>query len=605
MNLSRPAVSLLGLALLVGMSYSAIVGRCKKERKSNRCSGANAFWQYDGICVDDANPPTCHVPDSRHFSLKLVAAVDQMPDTAGALPVKTLWLRGSGPGLTWEKPVAMTRVKDGYWTLGISYTYDSNALLCLKESRCTLNQKALEFRVYRDEHGKDGMFGPNIYINLPISNSISGQSGFSPPYVYFYPWFDGKRVYELPLVFPNHGHHQYYENWHTHFTAFFPPSYKHNTLKRYPVVITFGKNLKTLIMPLLESLFVHESSTEEAIVISIHNWHKAPYCEYNPFSVLEADPSIPTDNHVYKCTGDAEVCTRCMSCLNPDRVDLCDIRDFAHQAQECHYRGFRCHGRAEAILDTIEDVILPEMTLRTLGRIMTDYPKERISIVGIDGGGLLACYAALSRPMVYKNAACISASFHWPIRSLIRKESRKKQGIGILLDEITERMKLRPEFQVLHATQKYYIDVGEYDNRYLPIIDAHNYSDWVVEQLESRLKIDPENILYYKKVLGGGNNVQLLREIGDNRILDRIKLPLLFFLKPEGGLNAEYPRTPKISIQDYTRRSDNFVIPEKLLPEGIVPRRASNRSCREIFGTNSKRVSVPVYLLSIGELFTH
>lgn len=594
------------ILILLHLSNPAVVGKCSKDRTSNRCNGANAFWQYDGICIDGdkTSSPTCHVPDTWRLSFKVVAAVDQRLNTSGTIPIRSLWIRGAGPKLSWEKSIEMTKVQEGHWALDINYIYDSNAILCLQESRCSLNQKALEFRVYRDEHGMDGMLGPNIYIPLPVSGSNYGHPEFSPPLVFAYPWFDGTQVLSKDYSFNNPLH---FERFTTHTigaTIFYPPSFQHNLFKRYPVVITFGQDhMVKLLVPLMESMFIHESSIEEAFVFAVHAKHPAPFCEYNPFTVLEADPSISGYNYVYKCKKSDEECAECMTCFNPDRAELCDADELRHQVERCGMIKQHCPTRADAFLDNIENVLIPEMSVRTLGRIMVDFPKERVSIIGIDGTGLIACYAALSRPLVYKNAGCMSAPFHWPFRSLEVMESRKEQGVGLLFKEITERMKLRKEFQLLHTTQKYYIDVGEFDNDYMPIVEEHNYSDWVVEQLQTRLGIDKENILYYRNVQKGGNSVFILRRDGDIRLLDRIKLPLLFFLKPEGGLNAGHPRSPVVRTEDYAKRNDKIVpATVKYKKATAITAKKPKVNCRDLLHTaDSKTVSVPIFLLSIGE----
>lgn len=616
---------LLMLTVLTRDSYTAVVGECSKKRQSNRCTGANAFWQYDGICIDESDDtrlPTCHVPETREFSFKLIASIVQL-NVTGALPVHRLWIRGAGPGLSWERSTEMTRVKDGYWMLPIKYVYDSNALLCLKESRCTLNQRALEFRVYRDVHGVDEMLGPNIYVPLPVSNSISGHHEFSPPYVLTHPWFDNKRVLAVNYAFKDILNFEPHFSRYVNFTAFYPPSYEHNTMKRYPVVITFGSNLKNLLIPLLESMYAHESSIEEAFIFALHNPNGPPLCEYNPFVVLSYNAFKYGGNYRYDCydRGDDdclqckfdfneecirclkkdEKCIECMNCLNDQRAELCDAKEFAEQAKLCGFRSIGCNARGDAILDNIENILLPEMSFRTAGRIKIDYPKDRISIIGIDGAGLLACFAALSRPLVYKNAGCLSAPFHWPIRTLILKESREKQGIGLLFEELADKMTVSPELQLLYATQTYYIDVGEFDNDYMPIVNEHNYSDWVVDQMIARLHMDPSNILYYKNVLGGHNSAFFLHRDGDNRMLDRLRLPLSVFLKPQGGLNAFHPRTPIVLKEDYVRRNDD--LENAKVPESIVSMsdKVSERSCRDLLPVESKTVSVNIYLISIGK----
>lgn len=584
------------------LSRPAVVGTCSKNRTSNRCTGANAFWQYDGICVD-GDTSTCHVPESWRLSFKLVAAIDQRLNASGFVPIKNLWIRGAGPGLSWEISTKMTKIRQGHWILDINYIYDSNALLCLQESRCSLNQKALEFRVYRDEHAVDGMFGPNLYVPLPVSGSNSGGLDFSPPLVLAYPWFDGNRVFKKFVYERNPLHFARWISPNVAANIYYPPSFEHNLFKRYPVVITFGKSIKNSLVPLLESMYVHESSIEEAFIFVMSAEHPAPFCEFNPFTVLEADPSVSGENYVYRCHAHSDECRECMTCFHPDRAELCDAGEFSEQAERCGMNRVHCKCLADAFLDNIENILIPKMSVQTLGRIMVDFPKDRISIIGIDGTGLMACYAALSRPLVYKNAACMSAPFHWPLRSLTTKESRKKQGVGLFLDEVAERMELRKEFQVLHTTQRYYIDVGEYDNDYLPIVDEHNYSDWIVDQLKSRFKIDEANILYYKNVRWGGNSVHTLRRDGDIRLLNRIKLPLLFFLKPEGGLSADHPRTPVILKQDYTHRNKKVVpVAVHSKPTVVAAAKKPKRNCEDLLETNSKIVSVPVFLLSIGKL---
>ena len=390
---------LFAVTTLMGPSSSAIVGECSKKRKSNRCTGINAFWQYDGICIDepgDTKLPTCHVPQSRKFSFKLVASVVQIPNITN--PLRRLWVKGSGPGLSWEKSREMTKVKEGYYTLPIEYVYDSNALLCLKESRCTLNQRALEFRFYRDVHGVDGMLGPNIYVPLPISDSISGHADFSPPYVFSYPWFDGRTVLTRTLHIRSRPNTGPYVGSRVRFTVFYPPSYRYNTLKRYPVVIVFGVNLEHLIVRLLESMFVDESVIEEAFVFGYQSKYGPPYCEYSPFLVLDESPYIYGGMRKYKCG--TEECEECMNCLHLDRSELCDAKEFVSQALLCGIKHGYCHARGNAVLDNIETTLLPKMAVLTMGRIMVDFPKDRITIIGLDGGGLLACYAAISRPQV-------------------------------------------------------------------------------------------------------------------------------------------------------------------------------------------------------------
>ena len=576
-------------------SHAAIVGRCFKNKEGSRCTASNSYWQQDGVCIrDKLNKPACHVPSTRQFSFMLVAAIAELGTKT---PIADLWVKGAGPSLSWERTTKMRNVKDGYWDLNIKYTYDSAALLCSNELWCSLNQRALEFRVYRDELGTDGMLGPNFYIHLPVSNSISGHPDFLPPPVYFFPLFDSRKVFFRELRFENPLHFKP-KNQHVSTTLFYPPSYKQNVHRRYPVVIVFGSNMKDQLIPLLESMYTHEANIEEAFIIAVHNSGPPPYCEYSPFTVIESDPAIYGGNYVWDCSND-QTCIDCMSCYDTRRVEFCDVKEFSQRARECNNNPHKCSSTAGALLDTIENIILPALSIRTLSRMLIDYPKERVSVIGIGGGGLLACFAALTRPLLYKNAACISAPFHWPLRSLDTRESRERQGIGFLLDEVKERMEVRKELVMLHTTQKFYIDVGVDDNKYLPIVDTYNYSDWVVDELGQRLKLNPANLLYFKSVQGGGNDHVILRQTGDYRMIDRIKVPLLFFLKPEGGYSEEYPRTPIILGKYYLERLAQSVKPVDQASE--VGQNSTPPNCDEFRVDKPYAVSIPFYLACIGE----
>ena len=589
----------LSVAIFLPVSHLAIVGRCFQNKEGSRCTASNSNWQKDGVCITDKlKKSACHVPNTRKFSFILVAAIAQL---GTKIPKSNLWIKGAGPGLSWERSTKMRFVKEGYWDLNIKYTYDSNSLLCSNELWCSLNQKTLEFRIYRDELGRDGMLGPNFYIHLPVSYSISGNADFSPPPVYFFPFFDNRKVYVRELSFENPLHYEY-RNKYVSVNLFYPPSYKQNVHKKYQVVIVFGRSMKDQLVPLLESMYTHEANIEEAFVVALNNSDgQPPYCRYNPFSVINPKPSfIHRDNNLWECV--TETCIDCMTCFDTRRAELCDVEEFSRRAKECKVKPRRCTSTAGALLDTIENIILPALSIRTLSRMLIDYPKERISVIGIDGGGLLACFAALTRPMVYKNAACISAPFHWPLRSIDERDSRKTQGIGHLLNEVSDRMMVRKELAALHTTQKYYIDVGLDDNKYFPIVDAYNYSDWVVAELERRLKLNSENILYFRNVLGGENSEVFLRKTGDYRMLDRIKVPLLFFLRTQGGYTEGYPRSPNISGKHYLERWDSINKIYNVSKYGVHRvNKDSSKNCSEYRIEKPFEVSIPVYLASSGE----
>jgi predicted alpha/beta superfamily hydrolase len=74
-------------------------------------------------------------------------------------------------------------------------------------------------------------------------------------------------------------------------------------------------------------------------------------------------------------------------------------------------------GQGKRELDTIIDAVLP--VIRERFRTKTDSPHET-GILGSSMGGLFAFYAAWTRPEVFGKAACLSSSFWWGNRQIVR-----------------------------------------------------------------------------------------------------------------------------------------------------------------------------------------
>jgi len=539
---------------------STLIARCPHSKLGDFCTSPDSFWQKDGICFAEIlKTPQCYIPNTVKLSFIVVAAIESLGDKQ--VPFQ-LWIKGSGPGLSWNTAIHMRALKRGYWDLKIEYTYDSNALLCSNQHWCFLNQKGIELRFYTGLNGTEDMLGPNFFLRLPVSNSIIHSHNFKPPQVYFFPAFYGKKVVfrHFRLTDPLHFKK---ENQIIHVTLLYPPSYEYNIHRRYPVVIVLGNNLYHQLVPLLESMYYHESNIDEAFIVNVQHSGPPPYCAYNPLVILDDKVYENNPNNlIWSCSNSVKGkygCIFCMTCYNPDRAFGCDTEEFASFVKKCDNKPVACHGRGGAILDSLLNIVLPELSLVTANRMLSDYPKERISIIGIDGGGLLACFAALSRPLVFKNAACLSAPFHWPLRSVTKKESRKTQGIGYLINEMVEKMKVSKELTALFTTQSYYIDVDTNDNKFLPIVDTYSYSDWVVAQLKDKLLVKAANVHYDRTVQGPGNLHLNFIEKGDFRIINRIKHPLKIFLKPAGGFNEKYSIMLQIKERDFDDHQDNLM----------------------------------------------
>ena len=575
------------------------VGKCITDVHGSSCHQPKSNWQHDGVCLRDEKTMrmSCHIPDTRQFKFSIAVRLRQLKVMPGLKKVANLWIRGSGVGLSWEKPLALQ--KSAYsidkWKVDISYTYDSNALLCLSSSHCSLQQRAIEFRVYKDKLGKEDMLGPNFYIPLPLSNSMAGAVGFTPPEVTVYPWFDGKST-TLQQI-----HIQ--PRWSSStlaFTLILPPSFNFNARKTYPLVLLFGA---PTVAHVLEHMYVHEASIKEALVATTEYQDDAPFCKLNPFTE-DMTPLTFGNSRVWRCKTENQQCHDCQRCWDKQRIEKCEKDEFLNQATRC-LQEVDCSGEPDKLLDLIELQLLPEISKVTQSRAQINFPKDRMSIIGFDGAGLFACYAALTRPYLYQNAACLSAPFYWPISSLRNVgANRMNQGIGQVLQELNYSMLITPGLRLLHMTQKFYIDVGEMDNFFFPVVDQYEHAQWFVQLLKDTLLLeDSVNVLF--SVVPKSGKSYYHHKKGGMEIFNRIKLPLLFFLRAEGGPNTDFPRVMKFSNTEFHKRKQELGQVATKQTEGSNGT-VDESNCYAYNGRwreqqSASGVPIPVYLVTVGK----
>lgn len=574
------------------------IGPCPKAvHEGGNCFAPSAHWQTDGVCLlekslDKSPQAYCAVPDTREFMFTLEISIRQIRLTSSlnSKPLDKFWIRGSGPGLSWTKPIMLQKsaLGLGVWVTDIFYKADSQGSLCKNSTHCSFNQKNLEFRVQQDKAGKYDMMGPNLFVPLPISRSMYGHQTFLKPYAQVYPWFSGKAVTieeftlsELSQTFRK-----------VAVQILFPPSFDYNVRKKYPGVVLFGTGLGLLVSPLLETMFVHEASINEAFIINIHYNDSTPFCSYNPYSMANAG----SVNSIWKCK-DELTCKMFNFCW----YSKCETDVFFDEASR-YLHPVKCGGRGDEMLDIIENHVISEVQARTENRVLIDLPKHRLSIIGYDGAGLLACHAAVSRPHVYQNAACMSPPFHWPMNVFHQKKtpSKKKTGIGQLMNNISHEFNFFPQRMAFYVTQKYYIDYGEMDNYHLPFINAKRYIDWFIEKLEVEFYVPRENILRF--VIPRSSNNYFLHNDDQIKILNRIRTPLHFFLKSDGQPSKAFPilslpevepfSTTKPEGEEEKETEEADEIPEKCLREFQIFQKKYQRS---------KNVPVEILAISIGE----
>ena len=577
------------LILLFTLFHSAAkyVGPCEaRVATGSRCFSPDTQWQFDGTCAQLHNKYHCHVPDTRDFKFELRISIRQK-SISGARPLNRLWIRGNGPELSWDTPVKLQKSGKGLglWVVEIEYTYNSKSMLCSKTSHCLFNQRALEFRVYQDEAGKRDMIGPNLLVHLPVPDSASGHKNFLFPTVDVYPWFGGTAVTIEDVTLT--GLPAPFEKLTASFL--FPPSYDYNVRRKYPVVILFGSGEGIRISPLLETMYSHEASIIETFVINIHYFDLAPFCAFNPYSKA----NMGTVNSIWRCKDDNQC-----KVFNFCWFSKCDNEEF-EEGTRTYLHAVSCGGSGEIMLDIIEEDLIPAAESKAPNRLLLNFPKNRLTIIGYDGAGLLACHAAISRPHIYRNAACLSAPFHWPMNVLLGGNGPPidQTGISKALRNASEEFLFYPEKRAFYMSQKYYIDYGEKDNDFFPAIKARQYIQWVIDKLRVEFGVLPENILHFKRVLRSCNNY-FTHADGGTEVLNRIRMPLLFFFGAEGGPNAAFPSLvlPRAGLdpeEEVVQEEDGLVIPEACLLQFQIFQRK-----------NKKTSSVPlaVLLVCVGEL---
>ena len=599
------------------LGQSRNVGRCIQDVHGSSCHQPKSSWQHDGVCLRDDQTlrTSCHIPDSRKFKFSIAVRLRQLKVIPGVKKVTKLWMRGTGPGLSWEKPLALHKSADAIdkWKIDISYTYDSNALLCVDASHCSLQQKALEFRLYKDELGKEGMLGPNFFVPLPVSNSMTGAVGFTPPEVTVYPWFDGKTAslhqIHIPLdaTMLEKSDKKSDKKSTLTFNLIIPPSFDFNARKTYPLVLLFGA---PTIAHILEHMYIHEASIKEAFVVTIDYIDGAPFCALNPF-IEDMTPLTFGNSKVWRCKSGSKQCHNCQTCWDSQRLEKCAKEEFITQAARC-LQEVDCSGRVDDLLDLIELKLLSEIAKLTQSRAQVNFPRERMSIIGFNGAGLFACYATLTRPFYYQNAACLSAPFYWPMPSLSNiGTNRDHQGIGQVLQELNSSLLVTPGLRMLHMTQKFYVDVGEEDNFFFPIVDQYEYAQWFVQLLKNTLWLEDGTNVHFAVIPKAGNSYYH-HEKGGLEIFNRLKLPLLYFLRAEGGPNRDFPRIVKVTDTAFHKRKQDYQASKQASEEAAESVNettiqgncyASGRRWRE--EESPTRVSIPLYLASVGKNQVH
>lgn len=384
--------------LISVLTEARVISRtCIQRTDGSRCRPIDRPWQHDGVCQFKYGVyERCVAPDTRTIELFITARYRSLIIQSGPF-VNDMYIRGTGPGLSWEKGIKMSKSATAIdvWTAKLSYMVDSDGLPCLISTHCSLNQQALEFRIYKDSFGKDGMKGPNFYIPLPISDSISGSASFRVPSVTVYPWFNGETVTSTSFQFliPSEVASTI-KPITANCTLLYPPSFNENIRKKYPLVVILGTS--NHYKPLLEHLFLHEASVEEVAVLMV-----------NP---LDDDfhNMLPFPSSVeLHCQGADWNCSSCQTCWAANRADPCEKEEFITKSKLCLYRKWLL-GLGETFLELIERDLIAKTKVYMTNRLLYDPPRHRLTLMGHTDMGVTVFNEAIISPHIVGNVACFS-----------------------------------------------------------------------------------------------------------------------------------------------------------------------------------------------------
>ena len=535
------AFVIINVDLSLGLEYRAEKNRCEQHEMNSRCT-----WpKMDGFCwkFSKEQELSCILPKTRNYLFTIESAY--LPGNAKYRgKVKKMFIRGSGPGLTWKRSIQMKKSATNLhaWTVDINYYQSSDGLTCTASNRCSISQGALEFRIFTDESAKEPMKGPNFYIKLPVSNSLSGSGNFLKPKVTVYPWFNEELSTQHFLSITHRN--SIGVEVKTDVTLFYPPSYYENTFRRYPIVVLLQNGS---YIPQFEYLSVHASLVEEVIVMIVNplSTHFSKYRKYF-YSML------PFDTLNLECK--TKSCTKCQVCWDKNRVEPCEKQEFIARSKKClNFKATK--GVGEMILNDIIHNLIGQLKVMTNDRIKYDPPYERTTIIGYAETAVTALIIGLTRPDIIANVGSLSPKFSLPLTSNYKMHSYILDRIDRLAILFSGNIPL----QSLYSSQKYYISHGENDDVNFPLKNTYQVTEEVITKLKEKFKFkDGTNLMFHEfpdeELLSYPNNPFI-------PIISSIQPLMMFFHRAQGGATDGYPRTISLSEQ--------FFADQKLLSESI------------------------------------
>lgn len=507
------------------------IGGCKPSENHLRCIGSRG--QPDGICLIDykntRRGPACIAARTENFQFTMeVKYLPKSKKSQGDKLVKRLFIRGTGPGLSQTQSIQLSKSARNVhtWTTVISYASDSSGLKCMSSDHCSLNQGTMQFRLYLDDSGKQGMLGPDFVIHLPVSRSLSESRQFLTPKVAIYPWFNqnSSTVKHIKQTISLEDD----KKIHVQATLVYPPSYNENTFKRYKLVLLL-ENDKHYI-PQVDYLSSHIGLIDELVLLLLSPseiaWGTSQQQGNHSFL-------LPFDTYSMECgSSNMEQCIKCHRCHDTKRIEPCDKDEFIARSKRCLYLKHNKEVDEEIISNIIDHMI--EAVRKEVGsnRLIFDPPGKRATVLGFGEQAVTAFILGLSKPDVFGNIGCLSPKFYLPMTA----EYKLEHWIFKYIDAITRKYMDHSLPQLgcsaLHISQKYYFSHGENDDINFPLGKTTGTTRNLINKLKRKFRLkDRVNIMY-----------QVVKDQGllypDNSsfpLMSLLQTPLLYFHQAEGA----------------------------------------------------------------------
>lgn len=539
---------ILVVILIVSRLYimdAKIIGPCQDLQDTSKCTG-KAPWQTDGVCHfnRDRGINNCLSPDSGTFIFVIEAIIQKVNGTTSN---KQMFMRGSGPGLSWERSKEMVKstTKANTWSITIEYQMDSLGLQCTERHHCTLNQKAVEFRLYTDQAAKEDMKGRNFYIELPVSKSLAGSSSFKPPVISVYPWFSSHiRGFLQRRTIKFASELDIFDLKSIELVdVVVPPSYNENVFKRYPLVIILDSGRSHY--PVFEYLYSYAKLIEEVFVMIV-DIGKLPITKQARRNTYSYQP-FERSNYI-NCKKRNNCGRKCNNCWRPDRVEKCNKEEFIREYKKCYGFSKNTQGLGESLVTAIVDTVLPEIREAYNDRIEFDPPIDRLTLIGYGDLAVIAFAMGLSRPDIIGNVAALSPAFFAPVH---RRTFEPTKEVLKQMNYFVTRARMSVSIRSLYSTQKYYFSHGENERVFFPIADPLNLIETIIKRMETDLGFkEGDNLMY--QIVPGALMTYPFEYIYP--LMSLLQSPMLFFYGSLAGVSAARPRSVHLTEDFFATR---------------------------------------------------